>query len=177
MDGLSAAASVAAVITIALQSTKFIHDAVSKFKDGPAQVQQLAAAVEDLHRVLKQLARAKLRVNRIVDCEDEQDLSELKRLMDKCVTDLRIMEEALQKVQVELNEGGLTRVRRRTKIMLREDAFSKMSNTVHNYVSAIGLQLEVMGRYVDRCTRSVFMHTTNILATVQDHGYQKCGSS
>ena len=55
MEGLGVAASVVAVSTIGLQSTKFIYQTLCGIKVGSKAVIKLAMATEDLSKLLEQI--------------------------------------------------------------------------------------------------------------------------
>lgn len=81
MDGVSAAASIVALVTVGLQSASAIHAVVSGIRGGPEQVSRLASALEDLSRVLQQLSR----IQTVRQGRSGEGFAELERLMGLCV--------------------------------------------------------------------------------------------
>lgn len=56
MGPLGVAASIIAVTTIALQSTKAVYATVNGIKNGPQEVNDLASAVKHFSNILEQVA-------------------------------------------------------------------------------------------------------------------------
>ena len=84
MDGVSAAASVIAVVGFALTSTKVIRDTISGIKDAPKIVQQTISALEELKKILQ-------RVEMLNERFDDVN-ADLQTLLQQCATDLKAFE-------------------------------------------------------------------------------------
>jgi hypothetical protein len=56
MEVIAASSSITALLTIAVQSAKIICDIVVTNRNGPSQLRGLAMAVDNVHRMLKQVA-------------------------------------------------------------------------------------------------------------------------
>lgn len=84
MEPLGVAASIIAVTTIALQSTKAVYATVNGIKNGPKEVNDLASAVEHLTHILEQVAEIS---NGFIDM-DGTDPSGLERAVEECAQSL-----------------------------------------------------------------------------------------
>jgi hypothetical protein len=144
MDGVSAAASIVALVTVALQSASAIHAVVSGIRNGPEQVSQLILALESLNGVLQQLSR----LQTIRQDGSREDLSDLENLMGSCVKDINRFRRMLAKLQHVPADKTLGRAWKQVKPILHKEEFREMRQTIHDYISRLNLQLNIIQRYV-----------------------------
>ena len=142
MEALGVSASVTAIITIAIQSAKALSETINSIRHGPQEVQQLVVAVDDLHRVLKQLAE----VTKDRDDTDRGSLDGLRRLTQRCISDLTGFQTQLGKLNVTEAEGRLGRAWKGVKSIIKRDDMRRMWVVVHHHVQGFGLQLDIVSR-------------------------------
>lgn len=106
MEPLGVAASIIAVTTIALQSTKAIYATVNGNKNGPKEVNDLASAVKHLSHILAQVAE----ISNGFSDTDRTDLSGLERAMEECAQSLADFRNQVKKLDVLPNERKLGKV-------------------------------------------------------------------
>jgi hypothetical protein len=151
MDGVSAAASIIALVTVALQSASAIHAVVSGIRDGPEQVSQLILALEGLNGVLQQLSR----LQALRQDGNREDLSDLENLMGSCVKDIDRFRRMLAKLQHVHADKTLGRAWKQVKSILHKEEFREMRQTMNDYVSRLNLQLNIVQRYITRLRQLV----------------------
>ena len=104
MDIVSVAASITAVITIAIQSTKVIYQTVQQIRDGPVHVQRLVTKAEVLQQTLQQLKTLVNEADLIRGSHLVDLFASLGSLVRACAEDLKKVINKLGKLQTAV--GG-----------------------------------------------------------------------
>ena len=145
MDGVSAAASIIALVTFALQSTEVIYKIVHGIKDGPSQIHQLAEQVGRLGRTLKQL-------NYLLTIEEQRgqkdshgDLTELRAAMQECTADLLKIRTKLEKLESSQSNRG-RKVWSVVKVVFGSKEIETAESRVRWHLQVLDSQLNVHGR-------------------------------
>ncbi len=89
MDGLSAAASVVAVISLALRSAETVHNAISSIRNERPAAQQMLSNLQSLSNLLEQLLQSRDAFYRAADLSD---------LVEECAVNLIHYETRLKKL-------------------------------------------------------------------------------
>jgi Fungal N-terminal domain of STAND proteins len=140
MEAVSAGAGVLTFITVALQSTKKIYEAVSGITKGPEQLESLAAAVETLHSVLTQFSNCP-----VVDTADAKtDLELIWGLIKTCSEDVLRYEKELGKVSISSDDKRAGRAWKKLKTFLQEKDLQRIRIGVNHHISALGFQLNIL---------------------------------
>ena len=142
MDGISAAASILTIVTVALQSASYVNAIVTGIKDGPKQARELASAIGDLDRVLQQLSRLKI----LREEENGCNLSEFKRLILKCADDVKGFGRTLINSQHLLGDKKLSKAWKQVRSSLKQSDFQQMSRIVNHHFTTLELQLSLLQR-------------------------------
>jgi hypothetical protein len=142
MDGVSAAASIVALLTAALQSASAIHAVVSGIRDGPKEVSQLVSALNDLNRELQQLSN--IQASR--QDGGAEDVSDLGQLVDSCVRDVDRFRRRLAEMQHVSADKTLGRALKQFKLILHKGEFQKMWQTIRDHKEGLSLQLNILQR-------------------------------
>jgi Fungal N-terminal domain of STAND proteins len=137
MEGIGVTASIITVITLGLQSSKFIFEAVSGIKGGPATVQKLVKAAQNLSKLLEQIKEIARRATETLGEHDAQFFEDLKPLLCDCVGELQHIRETLGKI----TRSSDSTLWKNVKTYLHEKDFDKMWNRIHYYVQFLGTQL------------------------------------
>jgi hypothetical protein len=149
MEVIAASSSVAALLTIALQSAKVIHDTVVAIRNGPSQIRNLATAVDDLHRMHKQLAE--ISVEEVSSAGRSEDTGGLKASIKKCALDLLAAQGKISKLQAVPQDSNLGRTWKQAKLILAKDDIIQLWSTVNHHIVALSLQLNIENMSVTSC--------------------------
>ncbi len=141
MEGLGVAASVVAVSTIGLQSTKFIYQTLCGIKVGSKAVIKLAMATEDLSKLLEQIKGLAQRAKETLGEHEAKFFEDFSPLLSECVGELKLIKGKLGKFTAASNHQLWNNV----KIYLHEKDFDEMWRNVHHYVQLFGSQLSIAG--------------------------------
>lgn len=133
---MEVAASIITVITLGLQSSKFIHETVSGIKGGPATVQKLVKAAQNLSKLLEQIKELAGRATETLGEHDAHFFGGFTPLLSDCVGELQHIRETLGKII----RSDFT-LWNNVKTYLHEKDFDKMWNSIHYYVHSLGTQL------------------------------------
>lgn len=136
MDGLGIAASVIAVITVGLRSSKFIYETVSGIKGGPKTVQNLVTVSRNLSNLLEQIKGLAERANDTLGEHDAKFFDAFRSLLCDCVAELQFIRRELDKFIVASDHQTWNNV----KMYLHEKDFDKMWNSIQHYVQLFGSQ-------------------------------------
>lgn len=137
MDGLSGAASVLAVFSLALSSTQVIYNTVSGIKNAPTTIQHMISSLQDLSNLLEQLK----------GCTEQFHLAaDLGGLVGKCAADLKEFEEKLAKLNTPADNKAV-RLWKSIKVTLRERDLVKVSGLIQQHVAALSLQMQIIEGY------------------------------
>jgi Fungal N-terminal domain of STAND proteins len=137
MESIGVAASIITVITLGLQSSKFIYETGSGIKGGPATVQKLVKAAQNLTKLLEQTKELAGRAKETLGEHDARFFEDFKPLLCDCVGELQHIRETLGKFIGSSDFTFWNNVR----TYLREKDFDRMWNSVHYYVQSLGTQL------------------------------------
>ena len=137
MDGLSGAASVIAVFSLALSSTQVIYNTVRGIKNAPGVIQHMMSGLQDLSNLLKQLRGFTDRLYFAAD---------LGGLVAKCAADLKEFEEKLAKLSPPANKKPV-RLWKNIKATLQERDLEMMSGLIQRHVAALSLQMQIIEGY------------------------------
>lgn len=140
MEAVSAGAGVLTFITVALQSTKKVYEAVSDIKNGPRLVENLASAVKNLQSVLTQLSNCPA----VASADAETDLGGILGLVKTCSEDVSCYEKELSKVRTSPDDKRVGRAWKKFMTVLHEKHFQRISDGVHHHVSALGVHLDLI---------------------------------
>jgi hypothetical protein len=105
MEAVSAGAGVLTFITVALQSTKKLYEAVSDIKNGPQLIENLASAVTNLQSVLTQSSNCPA----VTSADAKTDLGGILDLIKRCSEDTSCYEKELSKVRISPDDKRLGR--------------------------------------------------------------------
>ena len=135
MDG---AASVIAVISLALSSTKVLYEIVASMKHAPKSVSQLASYLRDLSSILQQLVGYSASLHLAAD---------LPTLIERCAESLKTLDAKLGKLSAsDGNRAAL--MWKNVKASLQERQLDKMTTCLQQHVAALFLQLSVLEGFV-----------------------------
>lgn len=140
MEAVGAAASLTALLTLALQSAKFIQQTVSGFNDAPGHPLQLGKAASHLHCVLTRLAKSREQQRQSSRHPGKEDHG-LKQLLQDCVTDLQAIQENLSQLYTQPNDDKLDRALKRVRIVLSAKKIERTWSILNHYGTYLGLHL------------------------------------
>ena len=142
MDPVSSAASVLALFSFALASTKFIHQVISSIKNGPAYLCTFIREVETLQKVLEQFLAYKNQAP-----SSGIDLEIVTSLVNACNDDLTRYEKGIEKVRPS-SEGKMSAFCKRFKSFGHERDILRMQKEISYHATKLGNQLGILQRYV-----------------------------
>lgn len=146
MDGVSAAASLTALVGFALQSSSFIYQIVNTILDGPNQIKSLASRVNGLHTALIQIAELLHSQPPLGQDQNHPLFKRLRSALQACAEDLQKLQLKLQKLN-RSHEKGLRRAWYIVKSVLGAKEFEDADTIIKEHVQNLGLHLEIIGRY------------------------------
>jgi len=130
-------ASIITIIILGLNSSKFIYETVSGIRGGPATVQKLVNAAQNLSKLLEQIKELAGRATETLGEHDAHFFEDFKPLLCECVDELQHIQKTLGKI---IRSSDFT-LWNNVKTYLREKDFDKMWNSIHYYVESLGTQL------------------------------------
>ena len=150
MDGISAAASATALVTLALQSSTFIYQFLHAIRDGPEKIRDLGHRVDRLHQSLKQLAD----LIQLAESSDEGDghnsrcaSSEgLRSVLFSCANDLQRVQTKMSTLKIR-NDNSVRKAWSSLKYVLGSKDLEHADRIVSRYLHELNLQLNIIGRY------------------------------
>ena len=135
MDG---AASVIAVVSLALGSAHVIYRTVSGIKNAPQTIQQMTSNLRDLSNLLQQL----------MGYSDSLYLAaDLPELVGKCAENLKRFEGKLEKLSSP-TDNRVGRLWKNVKATLQEKDLDRMSAVLQQHVAVLSLQMNLLEGYV-----------------------------
>lgn len=140
MEALAAVAAVLSVCTAGLQSAKFIYQTVCDIQKGPKGVKTLAAATDNLSKLLEQTEKLCQEAKGTISERDTQFFEGLSPLLFECATELGRIKGKLSGCT-----GGQNRLWKNVKVFFDEKDFDNMERTISHYVQSIGVQLNNAG--------------------------------
>lgn len=145
---MDAAAAVIAVITVSLQSTKFVYQTVKEIRDGPAVVAELASRTRRLEALLQQLLDLIRHSQNSIPTQDPDAWKSLEHEMSQCSGYLNEAADKLKQLDSSLPSHRIVKTWRRIKGSLKDKDLERMSEQMQNYVAMLNIQLHVINRYV-----------------------------
>ena len=140
------AASLTALVSVALQSSSFIYQFVQAVHDAPHRTKTLASRVDGLHQILVQIAEL-IDTQHLSEREESHlHLRELRRALRACADDLQRLQLKLQKLN-GTQDKGLRRAAYAVKSILESKEFEDADTALKGHKQNLGLQLEILGRY------------------------------
>ena len=134
---MDVAASIIAVINLALSSTHCIVKALSGIKNAPHTVQQASATVITLSKLLKQLKAYSDSLHYATDLPDS---------IRRCTEDLRRLKEYVEGASPETS-SKLGQLKKNCKVMLQGREWDKRSALVQQHYAALSLQINIIEGY------------------------------
>ena len=138
MEVVGGVASVIAVVTLALQSTKVIYEAVSSINHGSSGIDRLVKATSNLEKVLEFIHRLASHAEGTSNVAEGKLLEELAPLIDQCAQTLREILPKLGQLQKNSNDQRWQKARKIAKIYLDTNSVADIWNTVNHYVNLLG---------------------------------------
>ena len=137
MDGLSGAASVLTVFSLALSSIREIYEVVSGIRSGPKTVKQMVFTVKDLSDLLQQLTGYTDRFYLAADLEET---------VSKCARDLEPFKGDLAKLSTT-DTNKAVRLWKNVKVILKERDLEMMSARIQQHTIALSLRIQIIEGY------------------------------
>ena len=138
MEALGGVASVIAVITLALQSTKVIYEFTSSISHGSDDINRLATATGNLQNLLEDTKLLTEHANRTNSVADGNLLEKIKPLVDRCANDLGEISGKLSHLQKDSKDGRWKKAKKHAKVYLDTKRVTEIWNTVNHYVELLG---------------------------------------
>ncbi|MCJ1379432.1 palmitoyltransferase akr1 [Xylographa soralifera] len=144
MDGVSAVATVAGLVTAALQSCKVIYLTISAIRDRPKQTSKLSASISGLERILNQVVKL---IESAEQCDRTQDVTvfePLRPFLVACKNDLAESQARLAK----LNGGANNKIHNTwsvAKNVLGSNEYDAAHATITRHLQVLSIQLEIAG--------------------------------
>ncbi|KAH7137398.1 hypothetical protein B0J13DRAFT_609452 [Dactylonectria estremocensis] len=134
MEAIGAGANVLAFVILGLKSAKFVHETLSAMHDGPQIVQQVAQDILQLHWILERLSNSRAAAS------DTPLVSHAQR----CVQDLRVLAETVQKLQPTLSEKATGRLWKRFRTVLSEKDLARISSQVTQNATFLNFRINLL---------------------------------
>ena len=145
---MDAAAAVIAVITVSLQSTKFVYQTVEEIRNGPAVVTKLASRTRRLEALLQQLLDLIRHGQHSIPTQNQDVWKSLEHEISQCSGYVKEAADKLKQLDSTLPSHRLVKTWRRIKGSLKDRDLERMSEQMQNYVAMLDIQLHVINRYV-----------------------------
>ena len=138
MEVVGGVASAITVVTLALQSTKVIYEAVSSIHQGSDGIERLVCATSNLEKLLKFIERLTEHAKTSDNVAQGKLLEELTPLVDQCAQSLREILPKLGQLQENSNDRRWQKAKKLAKIYLDTKGVADIWNTVNHYVELLG---------------------------------------
>lgn len=145
MDIVSVAASLTALITIAIQSTKIISQAVQQIRDGPVHVQRLAIKADTLQQTLDQLRTVITDADSINGSNVSALFIYLQRLVEACTEELKRITRKLVCLQEAIGGKHVRRAWASIKALFKERDLEDMWKVLQSHTETLNSQLNIIG--------------------------------
>ncbi|PGG98152.1 hypothetical protein AJ80_09579 [Polytolypa hystricis UAMH7299] len=155
-DPLSITASLLAVVTAAVLSTKSLHETVKRFKDRHKTLLRLQAELEDLANILDSLTE--------VDNAEMSILALLQGPIDRCSQVCRDFERSMEVFAGKSKTG----FRDWTKMEFMRGDINEFIDTIAGYKSTISVGLGVVTLHTSKVSRKVLQQYNEM---IQDTAY------
>ena len=134
---MDVAASIITFISLALNSTRCIVEALSSIKNAPQTVQQMSATVITLSKLLEQLKAYSDSLHYAADLLDS---------ITRCTEDLRRLEEYIEEASPK-SSNKIGQLKKNCKVMLQGREWDRMSARVQQHYAALSLQINIIEGY------------------------------
>ena len=138
MEVLGGVASVIAVVTLALQSTKVIYEVTSSINHGSDDIYRLAKAISNLEKLLEAIKRLAEHAENTHSIAEGKLLEELTPLVDECANALREVYPKIMQLQNDSNDRGWKKAKKYARVYLDTKGVAEIWNTVNHYVELLG---------------------------------------
>ena len=162
MDGLSAAASVFAVIDISVKIASLCYQYSTAVKDARKDIQRLQKKVEDIRDILRELKR-------LLDGPDKIRLSATDKLASSLREYLRRLYELETQLEPRKTRKAMSRLGvRALKWPFKSKEIEKIISSLEEYERTFSLSLQVDETYL---LTSISLHWRNILIICAEASY------
>jgi hypothetical protein len=110
---------------------------VSAIRNGTEETARLASAVKQMERMLEQLSQ----MPPLSAVDEQQDFTELERLVRECSDDLSNFSNTLKKMHSDPSEGAIDKAWKGVKVSLKKEDLSRMWTVLDHHQSVLGFQL------------------------------------
>lgn len=138
MEVLGGVASVIAVVTLALQSTKAIFEVVSSISHGSDDIERLARATSNLEKLLRLIERLAKHAESTNIVAEGKLLEQLTPLVDQCACALREILPKLTPLQKDSEDRRWKKAKKSARVYFDTKGVAEIWNTVNHYVELLG---------------------------------------
>ena len=138
MEVVGGAASVITIVTLALQSTKVIYEAVNSINHGSDSIERLVRATSNLEKLLKFIHRLADHAEATNEVAEGKLLEELTPLVNECAQTLREILPKLGQLRDNPNDGRWQKARKHAKVYLDTKGVADIWSTVNHCVELLG---------------------------------------
>lgn len=141
---MEAAAAFIAVITLSLQSTKFVYQTVEEIRDGPSVVKELAERARKLEGLLQRLQQLVQHGGQSARAQDPSVWKPLETKVTQCSSDLQETASKLKALEHDKTKHPLDRAWTRIKVSLKEKDLKRFGDQMQYHVVELGLELQII---------------------------------
>jgi hypothetical protein len=145
MDGVSAVATVAGLVTAALQSCKVIYQTISAIRDRPKQTLELNNSINGLTNILNQLINLIESAEQLDGTQDVAVFEPLRPFLVACANDLTKSQARLAKLNGKEN-NRIHKTWSVAKNVLGSNEFDAAHTTISRHLQVLSMQLDIAGR-------------------------------
>jgi hypothetical protein len=145
MDGVSAAASIIALVDITITTAKVIAKTYQAANEGPTQADHVADNIGHLLDTLERLRNGPA-VTQAVD-------SSLAEMLKTCNADLSRMSQKLEAVRFSDQDKTKTKLKKALKSVFKEKEFKEFQTRISEYALFLDTRINLLNRFV-RSTHS-----------------------
>ena len=136
MDGLSGAASVITIVSLALSSSQVIYNTVSGIRNGPENLEQLITGLQSLLSVLQQLQGSSDSLYLAVNLPEQ---------VQRCAANLKSFEKKLERLSSS-TYNKTANLCKNFKVVLQSKDLDRMVALIQQDVGTLSLQLQIIQR-------------------------------
>ena len=138
MEVLGCVASVIAVATLALQSTKMIYEVASSISHGSDDIDRLVRVTSNLDKLLEIIKGLAEHAESTKSVAEGKLLEELTPLLEQCASALREIPPKLIQWQKDSKDRRWKKVKKHARIYLSNKGITEIWNTINHYVELLG---------------------------------------
>ena len=138
MEAVGSVASIIAVLTLALQSTKVIYEFTSSISHASDDIARLTAATGNLQKLLGATKLLAEHAKRTHSVAGGTLLEKAQPLVDQCANDLGKISGKLSHLQKDSKDGRWKKAQKHAKIYLDTRGVTEIWSTVNHYVELLG---------------------------------------